>query len=53
MTSTLDLNPVLGLITEQAARLLNFDSAQVLLQQEDGSFASLGVYGAPGGVGGE
>ena len=53
MTSTLDLNPVLGLITEQAARLLNFDSAQVLLQQEDGSFASLGAYGSPGGVGGE
>ncbi len=53
VTSTLDLNPVLGLITEQAARLLNFDSAQVLLQQEDGSFASLGAYGAPGGVGWE
>ena len=53
VTSTLDLNPVLGLITEQAARLLNFDSAQVLLQQEDGSFASLGAYGSPGGVGGE
>ena len=47
VTSTLDLNPVLGLITEQAARLLNFDSAQVLLQQEDGSFASLGAYGRP------
>jgi len=53
VTSTLDLNPVLALITEQAARLLNFDSAQVLLQQEDGSLASLGAYGSPGGVGGE
>ena len=53
VTSTLDLNPVLGLITEQAARLLNFDSAQVLLQQEDGSFASLGAYGSPGVVGGK
>ena len=53
VTSTLDLNPVLGLITEQAARLLNFDSAQVLLQQEDGSFASLGAYGSPGVVGEE
>ncbi len=53
VTSTLDLNPVLGLITEQAARLLNFDSAQVLLQQEDGSFASLGAYGSPGRAGGE
>ncbi len=53
MTSTLDLNPVLGLITEQAARLLNFDSAQVLLQQEDGSLESLGGYGSPGSVGGE
>ena len=53
VTSTLDLNPVLGLITEQAARLLNFDSAQVLLQQDDGSFASLGAYGSPGVVGGE
>ena len=53
VTSTLDLNPVLALITEQAARLLNFDSAQVLLQQEDGSLESLGAYGSPGGVGGE
>jgi signal transduction histidine kinase len=53
VTSTLDLNPVLGLITEQAARLLNFDSAQVLLQQEDGSLASLSAYGSPGGVRGE
>ncbi len=48
LTSTLDLNQVLGLITEQAARLLNFDSAEVLLRQEDGSFASLGAYGRPG-----
>ena len=53
VTSTLDLNPVLGLITEQAARLLNFDSAQVLLQQEDGSLESLGAYGSPGSIGGE
>lgn len=48
LTSTLDLNQVLGLITEQAARLLIFDSAEVLLRQEDGSFASLGAYGRPG-----
>ena len=53
VTSTLDLSPVLGLITEQAARLLNFDSAQVLLQREDGGFESLGAYGPPGVVGGQ
>ena len=53
VTSTLDLNQLLGLITEQAARLLKFDAAQVLLQQDDGSLASLGAYGSPGVVGGE
>ena len=53
VTSTLDLNQLLGLITGQAARLLNFDSAQVLLQQEDGSLESLGAYGSPSSVGGE
>ena len=44
LTSTLDLERVLALITEQAAHLLGFDSAQVLLAQPDGSFASLEVY---------
>jgi len=44
LTSTLDLNQVLALISEQAARLLEFDSAQVLLQQPDDSFALLGAY---------
>jgi signal transduction histidine kinase len=53
VTSTLDLNQLLGLITEQAARLLKFDAAQVLLQQDDGSLASLGAYGSPGSLGGE
>lgn len=48
LTSTLDLNQVLALITEQAARLLGFESAQVLLQQADGSFVSVGAYGQPG-----
>lgn len=46
LTSTLDLDQVLALIAEQAARLLSFDSAQVLLQQPDGGFASLGAYPA-------
>ena len=53
LTSTQDLNQVLDLITEQAARLLNFDSAQILLQQDDGSFASLGAYGRPSALGGD
>jgi signal transduction histidine kinase len=53
VTSTLDLDHVLGLITEQAARLLKFDAAQVLLQQDDNSFALLGAYGAPGITSGE
>jgi signal transduction histidine kinase len=44
LTSTLDLERVLALITEQAAHLLGFDSAQVLLSQPDGSFASLEAY---------
>ena len=44
LTSTLDLERVLALITEQAAHLLGFDSAQVLLAQPDGSFASLEFY---------
>jgi signal transduction histidine kinase len=56
LTSTLDLNQVLALIAEQAARLLGFDTAQVLLQQPGGGFASLGAYppavdGAPGAAG--
>ena len=39
LTSTLDLDRILSLITEQAAQLLGFNSAQVLLRQPDGSFA--------------
>lgn len=46
LTSTLDLDRILSLITEQAAQLLGFDSAQVLLRQPDGSFAALGAYPA-------
>ena len=41
LTSTLDLDQVLALIAEQAARLLGFDSAQVLLQVPEGGFSSL------------
>lgn len=48
LTSTLDLNTVLGLIAEQATRLLGFDSAQVLLEQAGGGFSALRVYGQPG-----
>ena len=44
LTSTLDLDQVLALIAEQAARLLGFDSAQVLLQEPEGGFASLSAY---------
>ena len=44
LTSTLDLKQMLALIAQQAARLLEFDSAQVLLQQAEGSFESLGSY---------
>jgi signal transduction histidine kinase len=47
LTSTLDLNTVLGLIAEQATRLLGFDSAQVLLEH-DGGFSALRVYGQNG-----
>jgi signal transduction histidine kinase len=53
LTSTLDLDQVLALIAEQAARFLAFDSAQVLLQQPDGRFASLGAYGQAGGLAGQ
>ena len=53
LTGTLDLDQVLGLISEQAARLLGFDSAQVLLRQPDGSLARLGAFGAPGDAGAE
>jgi signal transduction histidine kinase len=44
LTSTPDLGQILDLITEQAAHLLAFDSARVLLEQPDGSFAQLGCY---------
>ncbi len=44
LTSTLELERVLALITEQAAHLLGFDSAQVVLARSDGSFASLEAY---------
>jgi signal transduction histidine kinase len=48
LTSTLDLREILALIAEQAARLLEFDSAQVLLQQAEGGFESLGSYPSSG-----
>ena len=47
LTSTLRLDRILSLITEQAAHLLGFDSAYVLLLQHDGNFQSLGVYPRP------
>jgi hypothetical protein len=46
LTSTLDLDQVLALISEQAARLLGFDAAEVLLQEPEGGFSSLSAYGA-------
>ena len=59
LTSTLDLDQILDLITEQAARLLGFDSAHVMLQGADGRFTLLGAFphaalngdAAPGGDG--
>ena len=44
LTSTLDLDQILDLITEQAARLLGFDSAHVMLQGADGRFTLLGAF---------
>jgi signal transduction histidine kinase len=44
LTSTLDLGQILDLIAEDAAHLLAFDSARLLLEQPDGNFALLGCY---------
>jgi signal transduction histidine kinase len=53
LTNTLDLDQILTLISEQTARLLGFDAAQVLLERPDGSFAPLGIYPhVTAGVGG-
>jgi signal transduction histidine kinase len=48
LTNTLDLPEVLDLITEQAARLLRFESALVLLAQPDAAaFTLIGAYHPP------
>jgi signal transduction histidine kinase len=48
LTNTLDLSEVLALIAEQAARLLRFESALVLLDRADGGgFTLMGAYRPP------
>lgn len=51
LTSTLDLPTVLGLIAEQAARLLKFDASLVLLVEgEQQQFEVVGAYHEPAGL---
>lgn len=48
LTNTLDLQHVLGLIGEQAARLLDFDAALVLLAHtDDQRFTQVSAYNVP------
>lgn len=47
LAGTLDLPQVLGLIAQQAARLLRFESSLVLLAQPDGTFIPGGLYNVP------